>query len=524
MLDFARVPLSSVSHALAAALLLVAAGLPAFAGDRPSERGLFEAQTDIGAAVPPGGAQYDASKERYQLTSAGANTWYHVDAFHYLWKKASGDMALTAEISFPRHRYAHEPDPHRKGILMFRQTLDAGSVYASASQHGSGMTALQYRRERGVNTQDIELNIDAPQTVRLEKRGDAFTMFLSMRGEPLHQVGASITLKLAEPFYVGLGALSHDPNTTDVVEFSHVKLETLAPRATSTKLTQYSTLQTIQTDDQYRRAMVIRTTPSYMQSANWAPDGKSVYVHEAGRIVSVSYTAPGIGGEPQPVDVGALLECSGNYGVSPDGKSLAVSCAESKGGTHQVYVLPAQGRGPPRKVTGGAASSYFHAWSPDSGTIAFTRGKADRADIFTVAASGGPERRLTHDTVNDGPDYSADGRLIYFDSARSGSLQIWRMKADGSGAEQLTDDDNSNSSPHVSRDGRTIAFLSQPPGSQGIGVASIRIMSLSEGLIRTLVSFQGDRGSFSMYGWGDANHLAFVSYQLLPAAEPQVAR
>jgi Tol biopolymer transport system component len=509
---------------VAVALLLIAS-VRVSAAERPSEWGLFEAQSDIGAEVPPGDAQYDVSKERYQLKSAGANTWYHVDAFHYLWKRASGDMALTAEISFPRHSYAHEPDPHRKGILMFRQTLDAGGVYAAASQHGSGMTALQYRRERGANTQDVELNIDAPQTVRLEKRGDTFTMFLSLRGEPLHQVGASVTLKLAEPFYVGLGALSHDPNTTDVVEFSHVKLETLAPRATSKKLTQYSTLQTIQTDDQYRRAMVIRSTSAYMQSANWAPDGKSIYVHEAGRIVRVSYTPPGVGGEPQPVDVGALLECSGNYGLSPDGKSLAVSCAESNGGTHQVYVLPAQGHGPPRKVTGGAASSYFHAWSPDSGTIAFTRGKADRADIFTVAASGGAELRLTHDTVNDGPDYSADGKLIYFDSARSGSLQIWRMKADGSGAEQLTDDDNNNSSPHVSRDGRTIAFLSQPPGSPaGIGAVSLKIMSLSDGLIRTLVSFQGDRGSFSMYGWGDANHLAFVSYQLLPAAEPQVAR
>jgi Tol biopolymer transport system component len=500
-----------------ALVLLHSAAAPA--DDGANKLGLFEGQSDVGSVVPPGSARYDAGQERYTLTSAGANTWYHVDAFHYLWKKVSGDISLTAQISFPPHSYAHEPNPHRKAILMFRQTLDAGGVYAAASQHGSGMTALQYRLDRGANTQDIELNIDAPQTVRIEKRGETVTMFLSQKGEPLHPVGASITLRLAEPYYVGLAALSHEVDTTDVVEFSHVKLETLSAPPQNAKLALYSTLLAIQTEDQYRRAMVVRSVKAYMQSANWAPDGNSIYVYEAGRIAKVPYLQPGVGGEAQFIDTGSLVGCSGNYGLSPDGKSLAVSCAESKDTTHQVYVLPALGHAAPRRVTGGAASSYFHAWSPDSGTIAFTRGSADRADIFTVPAQGGAEVRLTRDTVNDGPDYSADGKYIYFDSSRSGMTQIWRMRIDGSGAEQLTDDDHRNSSPHISRDGKTIAFLSQPPdAASGIGAASIRLMSLADGQLRTLVSFQGDRGSFSMYGWGDANHLAFVSYQMLPAS------
>ena len=102
--------------------------------------------------------------------------------------------------------------------------------------------------------------------------------------------------------------------------------------------------------------------------------------------------------------------------------------------------------------------------------------------------------------------------------SRSGTTQIWRMKPDGSAAEQLTDDDHLNSSPHVSPDGKTVAFLSQPTGAaDGITDAAIRVMDAHDGLIRTVTSFQGDRGSFSMYGWGDTNHLAFVSYQKLPA-------
>ncbi len=481
--------------------------------------GIFEGQSDIGSVVPPGTGSYSSATGIYTLASAGANTWYHVDAFHYLWSRTSGDLALTADVTFPPHRYPHDPNPHRKAILMFRQSLDAGGVYAAAGDHGSGMTALQYRRERGANTQDIELNTEAPRTVRIEKRGDTFTLFLSIKGEPLHQAGASVALHLSEPFYVGLGAVSHDVATTDEVEFSNVSLQPLTPARQSGSLTLYSTLQTIQTDDQFRRAMVIRTVPAHMQSANWAADGKSIYVHEEGRVLRIPYLTPAAGGAPEPVDTGALIDCSGNFGVSPDGRLLALSCAETKGGPHEVYLEPTGG-GMPRKLTKSTTSSFFHAWSPDSRSVAFTRGSAGRADIFTIPASGGEEIRLTHDTVNDGPDYSADGQFIYFDSARSGTLQIWRMKADGSAAEQLTADDQLNSSPHVSRDGRTIAFLSQPPGSgPGIGAAALRIMELHDGLIRTLVDFQGNRGSFSMYGWGDANHLAFVSYQNLPAAD-----
>jgi catechol 2,3-dioxygenase-like lactoylglutathione lyase family enzyme/WD40 repeat protein len=494
-------------------LVLLAGGIAAAAA--PASLGLFENQSDVGSVVPAGSGTFDAASGIYTLTSAGANTWYHVDGFHYLWNKVSGDMVLTADVSFPPRTYAHDPNPHRKGILMFRQSLDAGAAYAAVGVHGSGLTALQFRRERGANTEDVELNIDAPKTVRIEKRGATFTLLLSMRGEPLHPVGASVVLPFKEPFYAGLGALSHDVNTVDSIEFSHVTLERPASAgAAAPKPVWYSTVQTIQTEDQYRRAMVIRSAPDSIQSVNWSPDGQAIYVYEAGHVVKIPYFPPGTGGAPLEVDTGGLVDCSGNFGLSPDGRWLAMSCAESRGGPRAVYVLPAGGIPKPRKITTGTASSFFHAWSPDSGSIAFTRGSADRADIFTIATAGGTERQLTRDTINDGPDYSPDGKFIYFDSARSGTTQIWRMNPDGSAAEQVTDDANLNSSPHVSPDGKTIAFLSRPAGSgASVGEAALKVMSTGDGLIRTLATFQGNRGSLSTYGWGDSNHLAFVSYQ-----------
>jgi TolB protein len=508
------------AHLAAVIVLAVAAGFPcavALGQEHAPVLGLFEGQSDIGSVVPPGTGKYDPVKSSYVLTSAGANTWYRVDDFHYVWKKAVGDMALTATVSFPPHTYNHDPNPHRKGLLMFRQTLDAGGIYVDVGVHGSGLAALQYRRERGANTEDIEINTTEVRTVRLEKRGDVFTVFVSNKGEPLHPLGASIQLHLREPFYVGLGAVSHDVDTTDKVEFSHVTLQPVAPVTRDTNLTQYSTLQTISIQDQFRRALLIRTVAGRLQSPNWAPDRQSIYVHEDGRVLKIPYLTPDAGGAPVEIPVGKLVNCSGNFGLSPDGKWLAVSCAETQGGPHQVYVLPANGGDAPQKVTNSASQSFFHAWAPDSQTIAFTRGSAGKADIFTISRSGGAETHLTSDTLNDGPDYTPDGKLIYFDSARSGTSQIWRMKADGTAAEQLTDDGNLNSSPHVSPDGKTVAFLSQPANSDQnlITAAVLKVMSIADGLIRPIVELQGNRGSFSMYGWGDATHLAFVSYQRL---------
>ncbi len=84
--------------------------------------GIFENQTDVGAALVPGDASYDAADKSYTITSAGYNIWYSRDEFRYLWKKMSGDVSLAASISWP--------DPtgfgDRKAALVIRQGFDLG--------------------------------------------------------------------------------------------------------------------------------------------------------------------------------------------------------------------------------------------------------------------------------------------------------------------------------------------------------------------------------------------------------------
>jgi TolB protein len=476
--------------------------------------GVFEDQSDVGSVTPAGTLVYDPAAHTYTITAAGANLWSTIDAFHFVWKKVSGDVSLVADIDFPDK--TGNPNPHRKALLMFRQSLDPDSVYADAAQHGSGLTALQYRLAQGATTQDIELDTSSPKRLRLEKRGDTVTMFLSMGSEPLHQVGSSVKLHLHEPFYVGLGVCSHDVKVAEKAVFSNVELKALPP-GKSDNLALYSTLQTIGTEDNSRRTMLY-TTRGRFEAPNWRKDGNTLLFNQDGKIMKI----PAAGGTPDSVNIGAATRCNGSHGLSPDGKWLAISCSMPERPESRIYIVPSNG-GTPRLITE-HPNSYWHSWSPDGKTIVFSRPDHGSLNIYAISVEGGEERALTSGNgVSDDPDYSPDGRYIYFNSDRGGTMQIWRMRPDGSGPEQITSDDLVNWTPHISPDGKSMVFLSYEKGVTGHPANKdvvLRIMSLDDKKVRVLVNLVGGSGTINVPSWApDSHHLAFVSYQMLPADE-----
>src|SRR5246127_486801 len=114
--------------------------------------GVFQGQSDIGAAVVPGSANYDANTKQYTINSAGYNIWYSRDEFRYLWKKMSGDVSLEADVAFPDPKGYGD----RKAVLVIRQNLDDDSKEAMTGQHGAGMIHLAHRPEPGANIKDMQ--------------------------------------------------------------------------------------------------------------------------------------------------------------------------------------------------------------------------------------------------------------------------------------------------------------------------------------------------------------------------------
>ena len=185
--------------------------------------GIFTNQGAVGQVPPGGNAIYDAAKGEYRVTGGGANIWYDTDAFYFLWKQASGDLSLTADVQW----VGTSSTAHRKAVLMIRQNLDAGSAYADAVSHGDGLTSLQFRGAANEHTYQVFTQVDGPARLRLVRQGSRFTMYAGKPGEELKAVGPVEFVSLKDPIYVGLGVCSHTPTALETAVFSNVKLEEL---------------------------------------------------------------------------------------------------------------------------------------------------------------------------------------------------------------------------------------------------------------------------------------------------------
>src|ERR1017187_6261850 len=99
--------------------------------------GVFEGHSDVGTVLHAGSVEYDASKGAYTISGSGENMWLATDAFQFVWKKVSGDVNLTADISF-LNKTGNE---HKKAVLILRQSLDADSVYADVDRKSTRLNS-----------------------------------------------------------------------------------------------------------------------------------------------------------------------------------------------------------------------------------------------------------------------------------------------------------------------------------------------------------------------------------------------
>ncbi len=470
--------------------------------------GSFENHGDVGTVLHAGSVNFDPDTRSYTIAGSGENMWSTKDAFHYVWKKAVGDLSLTADVSF----LGAGKEPHRKACLLLRQSLDADAAYVDVTLHGDGLTSLQFRETKGAATHEVQANISAPSRLRIEKRGKYVLMHLAPKGEELRFSGAAVRLTLEEPFYVGLGVCAHNKDVIEKAVFSNVELITPLPAPTQRPVL-YSTLETQTLSSTDRR--VVHVTPTRIEAPNWLRDGQTLIYNSGGRI----YRIPVAGGKPEVIDTGFATRCNNDHGVSPDGQTLVISDQSQGQRKSLIYTLPITG-GTPKLITP-IGPSYWHGWSPDGKTLVFCGERNGEFDVYSIPAQGGEEKRLTTAKgLDDGPEFSPDGQYIYFNSDRTSRMQIWRMKPDGSEQEQVTSDDYNNWFPHPSPDGRYLAFLTYEKDVTGHPEnkdVTLRLMTLSSKKIDVLAKCFGGQGTINVPCWSpDSRRIAFVTYQLIP--------
>jgi len=125
-----------------------------------------------------------------------------------------------------------------------------------------------------------------------------------------------------------------------------------------------------------------------------------------------------------------------------------------------------------------------------SDRILFVSTAGGNAQIYRINADGSGAQQLTAGAAeNTQPAWSPDGRQIAFTSVRDGNTDLYLMGERGGEAMRLTRHPNPDSAPAWSPDGRSIAFLSYRDRH-----ANLYLLDPQSGAIQRLTESAGDKG------------------------------
>jgi dipeptidyl aminopeptidase/acylaminoacyl peptidase len=112
------------------------------------------------------------------------------------------------------------------------------------------------------------------------------------------------------------------------------------------------------------------------------------------------------------------------------------------------------------------APASAHAADVTNGRIAFASGRTGDLEIYTMKADGTDLVRVTNQPGRDEfPVWSPDGEKIAFASSRDGNVEAYTMNADGTEVTRLTNAPGNDVPGSWSRDGSRIAFSSERSGN-----------------------------------------------------------
>ncbi len=480
--------------------------------------GIFSVSADIGNPGKRGSSVYNSIDQSYTLKGSGYNIWFERDEFHYLYNKIKGNFILTANFRFE----GKGVEAHRKTGWMLRSSTAEDSPHISATLHGDGLTLLQWRDNKGASMKDPEDQIFARgskyEVLQIERSGKVIFMRAAHPGEPLEDIGSYEMINLPDEILAGLFVCSHNPDVIEEATIWNVRIDKPVGGNYNAGKEGYpgSRLEIMNVFDGKR--MVIYEKPGRFEAPNWMPDGTKLLFNMDGLL----YKIPVTGGEPEILNTGFANRNNNDHGISFNGKLLAISHQREglPGGGSTVYVLPLKG-GKPKMVTENTPS-YWHGWAPNNKEVLYVaqRNNIPIYNIYRNSIKGGKEVALTNIKEGqhvDGCEYSPDGKFIYFNGNLNGTMQIWRMKPDGSSMEQMTSDSYNDWFPHVSPDGKWIAFISfpadiEPNSHPSYKRVMLRLMPAEGGEPKVIAWLYGGQGTINVPSWSpDSKQIAFVS-------------
>ena len=480
--------------------------------------GIFPYHEDIGNPKLDGAVTYNSVEQNYEISGSGYNIWFERDELQYAYSKSGKNFIFTANFKF----IGEGKDPHRKTGIMVRKSSSEGAAHFTAALHGDGLTSMQWRSKAGEEMKDPDNEFKALKTgyeiLQVEKRDSLFIMRGAHFGEPLQEIGSKVLSELSGEVLLGIIMSAHDESVIEKAKVWNLRIdypvaENYNPYESGWIGCRMETMN-VQTGER----KVIYKKSDRFEAPNWMPNGEHLLFNMDGSL----HTIPVGGGKITSFNTGSAKDLNNDHGISFDGKLLAISNhKEDENGTGSaVFVLPISG-GEPKLITP-QTPSYWHGWSPNNKDVVYvaTRENNPTYDVYKKSIDGGEEIALTNTGAGehvDGCEYSPDGNYIYYNGSASGTMQIWRMKPDGSAKEQITFDENNDWFPHISPDGKWIVFISFPPtipvnDHPSFKRVELKLMPAEGGIPKTIAYLYGGQGTINVPSWSpDSKFIAFVS-------------
>ena len=299
--------------------------------------------------------------------------------------------------------------------------------------------------------------------------------------------------------------------------------QTMRPDPNTRRLLPRQSCELVVADAASGKTTVIYDTQELIEAPNWTLDGQWLIFNADGRLFHIS---PDGKDGPQRINTAPVENLNNDHVLAPDGKTVFVSASDG-----HLYSVPLTG-GVPKKLSNDQDPArkyryYLHGISPDGQMLAYVayekKGSGAMMRLALIPASGGADVYLTDGACPvDGPEYAPDGVWIYYNgegaARRPGHAQIFRMRPDGGGAEQLTQDDRVNWFPHLSPDGKMMCYISFPQGTVGHPADKDVILRLANpdgSGMRDFDSFNGGQGTINVPSWAPgSDRFAYVRYPI----------
>ena len=192
--------------------------------------------------------------------------------------------------------------------------------------------------------------------------------------------------------------------------------------------------------------------------------------------------------------------------LSPDGRSVVYSSAESGG--FDLHVMTLDSHGQPngdRILTSDTGDETDARWSPDGSKIVFRTDDVGISSLVVLTLSTDERQVISQNGWN--PTWSPDGTHIAYVAAsprHPGNTDIYVMRADGSDPHRLIDSGGSDYFPYWSPDGTSIVFTADRNGGPDI----FRADADGSDVVDLTANSPAQDAS---YGWTPDGHIVFLS-------------